>query len=168
MIRPSSRFLMLGTVCMVLLAGCTSGFSGSSTPPPKPEPTLTPKPIPDLPQNVTQDNVGEFAKQFEKAYKFNKALTPNTTDLTISPDVARVNRSGTGFLIKLDVGISEERLEYVPEQGEWQTGVGDGGYTVQYFINETTVIRSDEFGFGQKLPDPRESDFGTVVIKQSS
>lgn len=153
-------FLLVGCV---LLVGCTA-FASDQSPPPKPEPTQTPTPLPQLPEQVTWDNVREFTVRFETAYGFNERLTPNTTGLTITPEVVDATETDTGYLLTLRVGLSTERLVYVPEQHEWHEEGGVGGYTVKYLVNDTVVIRSGAAASAEAITMPDGARSGTVII----
>lgn len=143
-------------VVVVLVAGC----AGSGAPPSKPA-TLTPKPLPEPPAELSAMEAVEFAERHEAAYGFNERLTRNTTRLTVNPVRAHLlEATETGYLVHLEVGLSASVVHYDPEQREWVNGTGDGFYTVNYFVNETTIRRAAVGGQQRPGPDPRN---GTVL-----
>lgn len=140
----------------VLVAGCV----GSGAPPSKPA-TLTPKPLPERPANLSAMEAVEFAERYEAAYGFNEELAENTTRLTINPVRAYLlGETETGYVVHLEVGLSTSVVHYDPERREWIDSTGDGFYTVNYFVNEATVRRAAAGGQRRPGPDPRN---GTVL-----
>lgn len=115
----------------------------------------TPKPLPERPANLTRESVVRFAEAYERAYGWNHELSNDTTDLTVNPVRSKVlNETETGYVVHLEVGLSHTRERDGSEM------VGGGFYTVNYFVNGTTVVRAEAGGQQRPGPDPRN---GTVV-----
>ena len=167
-----SRLALLGLALLLVLAGCTGGTPVGDSPAettietptttatetltpivtisPTGDSPLTPKPLPDRPENLTRDSAVEFAKSYEQAYKWNQELTNNTFNMTISPVRSNVlNTTETGYVVHLEVGFSQT----LKSDGDQM--VGSGFYTANYFINETTMMRAEAGGQQRPGPNPR-------------
>lgn len=161
-----NRDLMpLFLVGLLLFAGCAGGQGGLGETPARPEPTVTPKPIPEFPEQIDRDTAGSFAVRFEEAYGYNGAITEDTTELSVSPKIRSLNETDDGYLIRLRVSIASEATSY--EEGEWQQGEGHGAYAVRYFINDTIVVRSNTVPPATGIPDPRKLTRSRTVLSQS-
>lgn len=150
----------LGPPALVILLVLVAGCVGGDAPPPKPA-TPTPKPLPERPANLSAVEAVEFAERYEAAYGFNEQLSANTTQLTVNPVRAYLlEATATGYVVHLEVGLSTSVVHYDPERREWVEGTGDGFYTVNYFVNGTTLRRAVAGGQQRPGPDPRN---GTVL-----
>lgn len=176
--RNSIRSLV-GPFCIavvLVLAGCNTGtYGGDTTSNPTPErspeselttptpsttdcpgcPRFTPKPLPEQPNNLTRESAVRFAKDYEQAYKWNHEVTNTTTEVTINPVRAGArNETETGYVVHLEIGFSHT----LQRDGDEMTG--GGYYTVNYFINGTTIMRAHTGGQARPGPNPRN---GTVI-----
>ena len=138
------RRVRLGVLSVVLFmaAGCL-GFASSGSPStatPTENPQLTPKPLPDQPDELTRENVVSFVKEYEKRHFWNQELTNNTTSMTVSPRVETLNETDEGYVVHLEVGTTEKF------RSDGALAVADGLYRVNYFINATTIQRAQEGG----------------------
>ena len=181
-ISPRGRFAPVGLALVLLVAGCPAGAPAdnpttdtpTSTPTattneatesptatltttvePAPESPLTPKELPDKPDSLTEESAVQFTEDYEQAYMWNQELTENTTELTINPVRSEIhNTTDTGYVIHLEVGFSKTLNRDGSEM------VGDGFYTANYLINETTIMRAE--AGGQQRPGPNPYN-GTVL-----
>jgi hypothetical protein len=159
-----SRLVLLGLALVLVLAGCTGGSPVGSSPTetmnetstptatttPAGDSPLTPKPLPERPETLTQESVVEFAKSYEQAYKWNQELTNNTLNMTINPVRSNVlNTTETGYVVHLEVGFSQTL------RSDGDQMAGGGFYTANYFINETTIMRAEAGGQQRPGPNPR-------------
>lgn len=154
----------VGFALVMVLAGCTAGPTtdaptGTPTQPATPSPaievTITPKPLPEQPETLTRETVVSFVSNFELAYGWNRELTDDTVELTLSLQRAEVlEATDGGFVVHLEVGFTKT----VRDDGGGM--VGDGYYTANYFVNETTTRRAQAGGQVRPGPDPLN---GTVV-----
>ena len=149
--------LPIAVALAVVLAGCASALPATpndATTTTAEPPELTPKPLPDRPGDLTEHRARSFVQSYERAYKWNRERTDDTVDLTINPVRTRVTREADGFVVHLEVGVTRTVRRDGAET------VGDGFYTVNYFINETALMRAQTGGQTRPGPDPRN---GTVV-----
>lgn len=135
---------------LVLTAGCS--FSVWGEPSKQGDSTkhanLTEKPVPKTPGDLTRANVVSFAKQFEEAYKWNRELTNQTTDLSVVVvEGDLVNSTDSGYVVQLE----GESFETIRDGGNREGS--DDFYTAYYFVNQSDVyrIRADS----ESAPDPR-------------
>lgn len=178
MTRRTIRSLLapLCIAVVLVVAGCSTGtLGGGTTTTPTPEtspesepittspspteapdgPRLTPKSLPEQPDDLTRDSVVQFAKDYEQAYKWNHELTNTTTELTVNPVRAVLrNETATGYVVHLEIGFSHTLRRDGAEM------VGDGYYTVNYFVNGTTIMRAHSGGQARPGPNPRN---GTAI-----
>lgn len=184
MISTSPRGLLapVGLALVLLVAGCTAGAPAgdpatntpTSPPPattngatdsptatstatvdPAPGTPLTPTALPDRPETLTDESAVQFAKEYERAYEWNRERTQNTTALTINPVRSEIHdTTDTGYVVHLEVGFSKTL------QRDGSEMVGDGFYTANYLINESTIMRAE--AGGQRRPGPAPHN-GTVL-----
>lgn len=97
------------------------------------ESPLSPKPFPERPERLTVNATEQYVVDYEVAYLRNDRLINATTDLEINPfDVSSRPTEDGGVVVTVRIG-------YAHYTGN---AVGDGGYTVHYFVNETVVQHS--------------------------
>ena len=165
-----SRVAVLGFGLLLVTAGCLSsapasdrnpGTTSASTPVQTTRPDssndtrLTERSLPERPENLTRENVVGFVENYEQAYKWNEELTNGTTELAITPARTKIlNVTATGFVVHLEVGFSKTLRRDGSEMS------GGGFYTVNYFVNETVMLRAQTGGQVRPGPNPRN---GTVV-----
>ena len=181
---PHGRLVPVGLAFVLLVAGCPAGAPAdnpttdtpTSTPTattneatesptatltitvePAPESPLTPKELPDKPDSLTEESAVRFTEDYEQAYMWNQELTENTTELTINPVRSEIhNTTDTGYIIHLEVGFSKTLNQDGSEM------VGDGFYTANYLINETTIMRAE--AGEQQCPGP--SPYNRTVLEK--
>lgn len=185
---PRPKIAVLALALTLVLAGCTGGSQIGNQPPStmtttstptsgtpvakssttsSPNPTSTTpasnklqtKSYPDHPTNLTTESAARFATQYETAYKWNHELTADTTNMSITPEHSNTSKAGDdGYVVHLEVGFSKT----ITQNGTKATG--DGYYTVNYYINDSTVMRAETAGQARPGPDPRN---GTIVSTNS-
>lgn len=154
------RLLSLGLVLVLLVVGClagaptgpatTDGPTTTDAPTSTEESPLMPKPLPDQPEHPTRENVVEFVREYEQAYKWNQVLADESVDIAVNPVRAEIlNSTDAGFVVHLEVGFSHTF------RSDGAKMVGDGFYTANYFINKTTIRRAEAGGQVRPGPDPR-------------
>lgn len=150
--RPSFALALV-----VVVAGCIAGVPTDSPalPGDGAGESVTPKPYPDRPENLTRETVVRFAEAYERAYKWNRELTDATVEVSVNPVRTEVmNETATGYVVHLEVAFSKT------VRSDGGKMVGDGFYTVNHLINETTILRAQTGGQARPGPDPRD---GTVL-----
>ena len=142
-------------VVLLMTAGCLGSVSSGNSPTATPGESsqLTPKPLPDQPDNLTHENAVQFTKEYEQSYTWNRELSDEAINMSVNPVRAEVlNRTDAGYIVHLEVSTTKKsRLD-----GE--IAVGDGFYTVNYFINATTIQRAQTGGQQRPGPDPRDGE----------
>lgn len=142
-------------VMLLMTAGCLGSVSSGNSPTATPGESsqLTPKPLPDQPDDLTRENAVQFTKEYEQSYTWNRELSDEAINMSVNPVRAEVlNRTDAGYIVHLEVSTTKKsRLD-----GE--IAVGDGFYTVNYFINATTIQRAQTGGQQRPGPDPRDGE----------
>jgi len=160
--------LPLAVVACVLLAGCPAGGPSADTAATLDEPTTTAettracvetaydrKSVPDVPANVSAESAAEFAAAYENATVWNEIAADADNSLRVNTRAEVVNETDTGFVVYVSGGGS-----YVACHGEARA-VADMWLHVNYFVNETTVVRLEQPE--NKTDDPRVN--GGQVVK---
>jgi hypothetical protein len=131
------------------LTGCLGGSDEADSRSQKcAQSPVTPVSYPDRPESLTNQTVTGYATELERAYQYRRAGN-DTVEIHLGRAAASVNRTETGSLVQMEFGLSV----YTCTDGV--RSVGDGYYSVRYFINETAVYRAQRGGSGD-VPDPRE------------
>lgn len=148
------RPLSFGLALMLVVTGCMAGTPTeqptAATPTSTETVPVTPKPLPDQPENLTSENVVQFAKAYERAYTWNQEFTSDTIKMNVNPARAELlNTTDAGYIVHLEVGFSHTF------RSDGAKVVGDGFYTANYFINETTILRVQAGGQVRPGPSPR-------------
>ena len=161
--------LHLAVAACLVLAGCSTGVPTTNTTPTLgettastettqscPEVDFDQRPLPDVPENVTAETAVEFAAAYEKASFWNENADKADNSLRVSARASVVNETDTGFVVHVsgDGG-------YVACHHSGRA-IADAWFRVNYFVNETTVVRLEEPD--NKTDDPREN--GGVVVEQ--
>lgn len=120
-------------------------------------PETAPKRLPSQPTKLTNSSVLAFVSEYEKNYVWTQKLEKyddlRYVDVAIERE-SLVNRTGNGYTVHLLVTSG------------WATGAGessgeaDAAYTVNYFVNESVVMRA-RGPVGERGPNPQTN--GTVV-----
>lgn len=100
------------------------------------ESSLSPKPFPERPERLTANATEQFVADYEVAYLWNERLDNETTEFEFNTyNLQSQLTDDGGFVVSLRVGYVH-RIE--------PNAVGDGAYSVHYFVNESVVQRSLE------------------------
>ncbi len=146
------QYRSLAVLLVLVLGGCLSaGGAGTAD---GHTPTETPRPLPDRPDSLTNESAKEFVVAYERAHAWNAIRNPNTTDLTLNAVTTRVNESGDGYRVHVEMGLSHY------QRVDGGKTVGDGYYTAVYFVNDSALLRAQAGGEVRPGPDPRN---GTVL-----
>lgn len=124
-----SKMLCLVLVLFVLIGGCNT--NGSGTPAEEP----TPKPLPEKPQELTNESVATYVAQCERVTFWNDVLDEGVSDVQFEEvDTRIVSRNETGFASTV----------YVHAWLHWETPEPEGlgfEYTALYVVNNSTTTR---------------------------
>lgn len=117
---------------------------------------LEPRELPSRPPTFDNSSAVAFAEAFEQAYKWNSDLRNVTSEMTIDVVESRIlERTRTGYVVHFEAGTS------VTENRDGQRSAGSGYYTVNYFVNESVIVRSS--AGGERDPGPDVAN-GTRVL----
>lgn len=133
-----STIRCLAVVACVLLAGCAADSSPNQTtgcPTPK---DYGSKPFPEKPSNVNASSAASFAAAYEEALAWNEAVDRADTSLTSNGVAGTVRRAGSGYIVEVDGGASYRTCT------NGSVAVADNFFHVNYFVNETVVIRLED------------------------
>lgn len=109
---------------------------------------------PDRPANLSADSAVSFSAEYERAYAerdlHDRYRTVRDVEFRVT-DSKLLNRTDSGYVVHLRVFLS------------WKSGdgVADHPYAVNYFVNESVVVRSEFQPEQSPGPDPRRN--GMVV-----
>lgn len=149
-----------GIVLAVVLASGCVGLPTATEDECRYEP-VTPTSYPEIPATLTNESVGQFATEFERA-RFYERFEGERVRVSFNARADRVNRTGSGWLVDIDGGFAE----YGCNDGV--SYVADGIVNARYFVNETAAYRADGVGHPESdvernaTIDPREN--GTRVL----
>lgn len=160
-----SVLLALAVASLVVLGGCLAHFGvGSSSPETEadcPRERVTPVPYPDRPATLTNESVRAFVADLERAHVLTREAERDATKVSFDPEPDDVTRVDDGWSVRVETGLST----YTCTDGS--LAVGDGYYTVRYFVNETAVYRVQDGGDGP-VPEPREHGERIRVTNETS
>lgn len=143
------RTFLVGLSGVSGLAGCV----GQSTRPGQdacPDGEVTPIPYPDRPTTLTNESVHRFVADLERAYVYDRESESGTVvSISMDPEPDEVTKVDDGWAVRIETGFSKETCQ------DGARAVGDGYYTVRYFLNESHIYRAQDGGAGS-APDPRE------------
>lgn len=141
------RRLLVALVCcsLVTVGGCLGVGESTKTESNCPDERVTPVPYPDRPATLTNDSVGTFVSDVERAYLNGEYADGNTTSVGVDLDPDRVNRTDDGWVVTVESLFSTHHCV------DGSLGVSDGTHRVQYFVNESAVFRL-EHGRANETP----------------
>jgi hypothetical protein len=148
-----SPWLVPGVLVLVVLGVGAGSIAYASMSDSGPEVTY-----PERPSNLSTESATSFVTEYERAHAKNDIYDryPNVAKVEFRVTESSVlNHTDGGFVIHLEIFLSWK-------DGE---GVADQPYAVNYFVNESVVVRSEFRPEASPGPDPWTN--GTVVEEAS-
>lgn len=108
------------------------------------------KSLPDRPAELSSTTTQTYVSDFEQAYKWNQEVDGWFNPVTVTIVRTNITQRDDGYQVHLEVGFTERTLQ----------AVGDGFYTVNYFVNRTVTKRAATGGQVRPGPNPQN---GIVV-----
>jgi len=108
------------------------------------------KPLPDRPETVSSSTARAYVTDFETRYQWNHEVDGWFNPVTVNVVRTNVTRQDEGYWVHLEIGVSERTIQ----------STGGGFYTVNYFVNRTTIMRAVISGQNRPGPNPQN---GTEV-----
>lgn len=121
-------------------APATATTTSPAAPPTTPG-TLSPKPVPEKPDDLTAESVRAFVVAYEEAYVYNRAVEDGSYDrVNVACGVRSLNRTAGAFRVRVECGISTYRWD----SDARATLHGDGFARATYLVEESATVRRDE------------------------
>lgn len=127
------------------VAGCSYPLT---TPTETPEftTTYTAKSFPGKPSTLTAETVREFVVERETACLWNELLSSKSERLDTGVSEIRLNETESGYIVQVEIAGSETT----------PAAHADYEYSVNYFVNETMILRTATYQGEFPGPDPRD------------
>lgn len=132
---PRLRLLLVGL--LIGIAGCAAPGGTPASPTPE---FPSQKPFPEFPAEVSAENAGEYATDFEEVYRHNSILASaregRVESISVNCNVMDVSPSNDGFLVTVQCGFSWTFRD------DGSVGVADGlPYEATYWVSGGLVER---------------------------